>query len=123
MVAVRYKYQEKPPVYWQLQEVRHRQICGLIDLPQATAVVRVENGPGRHTKIDRVRLHPYDANSSPFHHELFRQDVIEAHPHCYLPWAEARRQIEQRQTAVFGTTFSLGFAEPPPGWSPFAELD
>lgn len=103
---------EKTDITWNLAEQRYRQACDLKNLPRATAVVRIENGPVHLTQIDRVCLPPIRPKYTAAHHRMFRQDVIDAHPDCYLPWDEARYEIEQRQLAVFQTTFSLGFPEP-----------
>jgi hypothetical protein len=103
---------EETVVKWTLAEQRYRQVCGLKDLPMATAVVRLENGPVRLTRIDHVSLPPIRPKYTAHHRRVFRQDVIDAHPDCYLSWDDARYEIEQRQLALFQTTFTLGFPEP-----------
>ena len=112
---------EKTPGFYNLQEIRYRQTCRLMDLPNATAVVRVENGPPHLTKIAHVALHPVDNEFAAFHTQLFRSDVINAHPDYYLTSDAAITAIEARQMAVFQTTFRLGFRSPAAANPPAAD--
>jgi hypothetical protein len=110
-VGVRHRMDEftqETPVFWNLQEIRHRQICQLMDLPNATAVLRVENGPPQLTRIAQIDLHSFDTEFAALHTTLFQEDVITTHPEYYLTLESAQAAISERQMAIFGTTFRLG---------------
>jgi len=101
------EFTEATPVFWTLQEVRHRHACTLMNQGLSEATFKVDNHPPIPLRIDHVHIPEFDIRFSPAYKSYFREDVIASFPEYYSSWEEGTRAIVERQEAIFRTSLSI----------------
>lgn len=93
--------------FWSLNELMFMKKGQLMNLDVAQAFVKVENLPPVHCKVAYIPEKKMSPKLREDFRKSFERKVRTRNADQYLPLADAKAQIAERQTKVFGTTINF----------------